>query len=284
MLKTNCREQIIHKLPLLTKTERKIAEYVLNNYELILRYSVAELAHETGVSDATVVRFCRSVGYLGYQDFKIHLAGDLIPQEQQLNPTITRDDDTQTICRKTFTAEINVLQATLINLDFAVIEKIAEKISRAGQLIILGTGGSQVVAMDAQHKFLKVGIRCFVYEDIDLQLMSSCLVGEGDVVICISFSGGNRNVINCLKYAKDAGAYTVGILSQIKSPIVRQKLLDAVVYSAFDETIFQSESVSTRIAQLAILDSIVSKVAFMEYDRSLDAIQKTRRATSENKV
>ena len=114
--------------------------------------------------------------------------------------------------------------------------------------------------------------------------MSSSLAREGDVALCISFSGGNNSIISCMRNAKNNGAYTVGIISLPKSALVRHKLLDAVIYSAYDKTIFQSESVSTRIAQLAVIDSLVSKVAFMDYEKSLHSIASTRRATSENKI
>lgn len=280
------KDRLSGRLPYLTKTETKVAEYVLENYdsEELLKYNVSELARKAKVSDATIIRFCRSVGCSGYQDFKVNLAKDLIPMEKQLHPNVERGDDTRTICTKIFSAEISVLKDTLQELDMQLIDEIAERILKAEKLLIFGTGGSQVVALDALHKFLKVGVRTYVYQDVDLQLMSSSLVGENDVALCISFSGGNQSIISCMKNAKNNGAYTVGIISLPKSQLVRQKLLDAVIYSAYDKTIFQSESVSTRIAQLAIVDCLVSKVAFMDYEKSLTSIAMTRRATTENKM
>ena len=280
------KERISGRIPFLTKSETKVAQYILENYdsEELLKYNVSELAKNADVSDATIIRFCRSIGCTGYQDFKVNVAKDLIPREKQLDPNVEHGDDTKTICTKIFTAEINVLNDTLAELDFDLIDEIAEQINNARNLYIFGTGGSQIVAMDALHKFLKVGIRAYVYQDADLQRMSSSLAREGDVALCISFSGGNNSIISCMRNAKNNGAYTVGIISLPKSALVRHKLLDAVIYSAYDKTIFQSESVSTRIAQLAVIDSLVSKVAFMDYEKSLHSIASTRRATSENKI
>ena len=137
------------------------------------------------------------------------------------------------------------------------------------------------MGQDALHKFMKIGVQVYVHEDRDLQLMASSLAGEGDVVIGISHSGSNYSVLRCLKNAKENGAQTIALVSRGKTPL--SKIADVVIDTASEETIFQSESVSTRIAQLAIIDSLVSIVAFMNYDESYRAIQKTRKATSENK-
>ena len=281
MIEGNCKEKIIGMLPHLTSTETKIANYVLENYEAVLQYNVSVLAKKAGVSDASIVRFCRSVGYKGFQDFKMNAARDILPKAKQFDPILEQDDDVETVCKKIFTSEINVLNRTLLGLDIEAIEEIVEHIRRARQVLIFGTGGSCSVAKDAQHKFLKVGVKVAVYDDIDLQLMASSLMTAEDVAICISFSGSNYLSIDCMKNAKNAGAYCVGIISQAKSPLA--KIVDRTLYSAYDETLFQSESVSTRIAQLAIIDSIVSNVAMKDYEDSYTAIQSTRAATTLNK-
>lgn len=281
MIAGNCKEKILGKLPQLTSTEAKIANYVLEHYEAVLQYNVSVLAKKAGVSDASIVRFCRSVGYKGFQDFKMNAARDILPRAKQFDPILDQEDDTETICKKIFTSEINVLNRTLLGLDIPVISEIADKIYSARQVLIFGTGGSHIVAKDAQHKFLKIGVKAQAYDDIDLQMMASSLVNSDDLAICISFSGSNYLSIECMKNAKDRGAYCVGIISQGKSPL--SKIVDVTIYSAYDETLFQSESVSTRIAQLAIIDAIVSNVAFKDYDASYIAIQSTRDATARNK-
>lgn len=281
MIAGNCKEKILAKLPQLTSTEAKVAHYVLEHYEAVLQYNVSVLAKKAGVSDATIVRFCRSVGYKGYQDFKMNAARDILPRAKQFDPVLEQEDDSETICKKIFTSEINVLNRTLLGLDMSVMDEVVNRICRARGVVIFGTGGSYVVAKDAQHKFLKVGVKAMVYDDIDMQLMASSLMNAEDVALCISFSGSNYLSVECMQNAKNNGAYCVGIISQVKSPL--SKIVDAIMYSAYDETLFQSESVSTRIAQLALIDAIVSNVAFQNYDRAYNAIQATRCATSMNK-
>ena len=146
---------------------------------------------------------------------------------------------------------MNVLNRTLASLDTNELKVVAEKIEKAEKIVFFGSGGSLIVAKDAAHKFMKIGIRAFVYEDIDLQLMSSSLMNEKEVAIGISHSGSNRNVIDCIKNAKENGAETIAIVGQGKTPL--SKIADMILYCSSEETMFESESVSTRIAHLAII-------------------------------
>jgi DNA-binding MurR/RpiR family transcriptional regulator len=281
MVEISCIEKIRGKEKLLTNTEKKIAEYVLNNYDKVLNCNITELAEGAGVSDASVVRFCKSIGYKGYQDFKINAAKDVLPKEKHFNPSIEQYDDVETICKKIFSSEITVLNRTLASLERGTLEKVADMIRNAGKIVFFGSGGSLLVGKDAQHKFMKIGIRTYVYEDIDMQLMASSLLEKGDVAFCISHSGSNYNVLNCMKNAQNKGVGTIALVSQGKTPL--SKTADVVLYTAAEETMFKSESVSTRIAQLAMIDVIVAIIAFADYDKSYAAIQETREATSQNK-
>lgn len=281
MVEISCKEKIRGRMHLMTITEMKIADYVLNNYEAVLNNNITELAENSGVSDASVVRFCKGLGYKGYQDFKVNAARDVLPKDKHFNPSLKQSDDDETICKKIFSSEIEVLKRTLSSLDMDTISNIVEIILNAKKIIFFGSGGSLLVGKDAQHKFMKIGISIFVYEDIDMQLMSSSLMKKEDVALCISHSGSNYNVLQCLKNAKENGAKTIALVTQGKTPI--SKSADFVLYTASEETMFRSESVSTRIAQLAVLDTLISIVAFRNYDKSYQAIQETRKSTSQNK-
>lgn len=282
MVGESCKEKIHGRMHLLTNTEMKVASYVLEHYEKVLSLNITELAERAGVSDASVVRFCRSVGYKGYQDFKVNAARDVLPREKHFNPSLEKGDDVSTICKKIFTSEVNVLNHTLAGVDVKVLAEVANQISEAKKIVFFGTGGSLLVAKDAQHKFMKIGICPMVYDDMDLQLMTSSLMGEGEVAFGISHSGSNYRVMSCLKNAKENGAHTIALVGRGRSAI--SKIADLALYCASEETMFRSESVSTRIAQLAMLDALVAIIAFGDYEKSYNAIQKTRKATSEYKM
>ena len=281
MVDQPCLFKTKSKLKALTDAEAKVANYVLENYQEILNMTVTELAEKAQSSDATVVRFCKSIGYKGYQEFKISLAQDMIVPFKHLNPELDQDDDTAEITKKIFESEIAVLEETLHVVDLNEMERAAVAISSANKVELFGCGGSAYVGLDAMHKFLKIGIECSIHSDVDTQAMAASLLKKGDVAVGISHSGCNKNVIECLKLAKKSGALTVGLTTQGKSPMLKN--CDIVLFTSTKETVFKSESVSARIAQLAVIDSLVASVALKNYEQCYDAIQKTRNATADRK-
>ncbi len=277
-----CLINIKGKANSLTDSEKKVAEYILEHSAEVLNYTVAELAKNADVSDATVVRFCRSVGYKGYQDLKINLAQDTIVPYKQLNTSLEKDDTTEQIAVKMIRSEIDTLEETLRILDWEELERVAVAIHDAKRVVFFGSGGSALVAADAMHKFLKIGICCMIQMDSDVQRMQSAVLKEGDVAFGISHSGYNLHVIECLKNARAGGATVIGLTTLGDSPM--QKACDHLLAtSSGRETIFKSEPVAARIAQLSVIDSLVAVLSCMNYDEAYDAIQKTRRATSGGK-
>lgn len=281
MKSDSCLMNIKSKLKVLTDSEKKVANYVLDNYMDVLDYTVTELSEKADVSDATVVRFCRSIGYKGYQDLKINLAQDAIVPYKHLNTSLEKEDKPSQIALKVIRSEIETLEETINILDMKELEQAARAIKNARKVVFFGCGGSAMVAMDAMHKFLKIGIHCIIQMDVDVQAMESALLGPEDVAFGISHSGTNRNVIECLKNARDNGATLIGLTTYGKSPM--QRLCDYLLMTSTRETIFRSESVTARVAQLSVIDSLVAIMSYMDYDGSYDAIQKTRKATSGRK-
>lgn len=265
----------------LTKREQKIVDFIKQNGDSFLNETITEFSEKAGVSDATMVRFCKHLGYKGYQDFKVNCARQMLPKETQISPGLDQGDDSSVICSKVFNSEMSVLSRTLLGIDIRVLEQIADKLRSAGKIALFGTGGSLNVAKDALHKFMKIGLMVYVYEDIDLQHMAASLLREGDVAVVISHSGSNVSSLRCLELAKEGGAFAVALTGLGKNPISRAA--DLTVHIASEKTIYQSESVSTRIAQLAVLDALVGIVAFEDYDNSYEAAMATRRATSHRK-
>ena len=281
MLNGSTIPRIQGSINLLTSTQKKLAEYIIDNYKEAIDFTVTELSEKSGVSEATVIRFCKDLGYKGYQDFKINLAKEVISPYKQINLDLEETDEPMDIVNKIFNSNISVLNETLNILDIDAMEKAAEKIVNAKRLEIAGSGGSAFIALDVQHKFLKIGIKCYANPDAHSQAMSASLLGEGDVIMGISHSGSSTNVINCLELAKSGGATTIALTTQGKSPIL--KFSDIALFSATKETAFKSESLSARIAQLTVIDSLMTLIAFKNYDYSHDAIHKTRHATSSTK-
>ena len=270
------------KLDIFTKSERKIAEYILKNHNDILDATITELAEKINTSDASIARFCKTLGCKGYQDFKIRLAKEILPKYKQLNVSIEKNDTPEILCQKIFNCEIATLHENLEIVNVDTLKEAAEHIKSADHVEIFGSGGSFIIGQDIKHKFLKIGIRCSVISDIDMQSMSASLLKKGDVVIGISHSGGTKSIFHCLDIAKKNGAFIILLTATAKSPMSR--LADIVIPVISKETLFKSESNAARIAELVIMDVIlailVSDNNYKNYDKKIHA---TRMSTSENK-
>ncbi len=278
-----CKERLIEKRDgeHTKKTERKIAAYLLENFDKSLHSTLLELADGIGVSDASIVRFCKSIGYTGFQEYKINAAMQCVPEPRLYNPSLSVDDNPAEICDKIFAIESSALEQTKQELDIAVMNKVADLLLNARRINLVGTGGSAISARDFQHKLLKIGVRAELQEDKDLQLMSASLLTENDVLFAISHSGSNLHVAETIDLAKKKNAKVVTLTMKSKNVLVEKA--DYPLYVVSEKTIFESESFSARLAQLAMLDCLVALMAFRNFDGSLEAMKATRLATSVNK-
>ena len=278
-----CRERLIDKRDgeHTKKTERKIAAYLLGNFDKSLHSTLLELADEIGVSDASIVRFCKSIGYTGFQEYKINAALQRVPEPRLYNPSLSVDDNPAEICDKIFAIESSALEQTKQELDISVMNKVADVLLKARRINLVGTGGSAISARDFQHKLLKIGVRAELQEDKDLQLMSASLLTEEDVLFAISHSGSNLHVAETIELAQKRNAKIITLTMKSKNILVEKA--DYPLYVVSEKTIFESESFSARLAQLAMLDCLVALMAFKNFDGSLEAMKATRIATSVNK-
>lgn len=265
-----------------TIAERKIAGYIKDNMDKAVHCTLLELADLIGVSDATVVRFCKGLGYKGFQEFKICAAMETIPSGQQYHPKLQKDDGPEQICQKVFTTEITALQRTLQALDMEVIAQVGKILSQAVRISFAGTGASMMVCKDVHHKFLQVGIHVSAAEDKDIQLMEAALLHPGDVLFAVSHSGNNLHVLHAAELGRSCGATVVALTSPGKNSLAQ--IADYTITTISEETIFRSEAASTRLAQLAVFDSLIAIVAFQDYDSSFQSIYKIRTATMDNKA
>jgi DNA-binding MurR/RpiR family transcriptional regulator len=200
----------------------------------------------------------------------------------QIHETLEEGDELPLVIEKVFKSNANSINSTLQGLDADNCIKAIEMIEKAENIEIYGFGGSSSVAQDLAHKFLKVGIKCHAYFDNDLQAMSASLLGQNDVVVAISHSGRNKALLSNLKIAHEAGATIIAVTDYGKTPI--SKIADVVLYTTASQTAFKSDALSSRIAQLTILDTLFVGVAFVSYGESQENIIKTRNATVDKKI
>ncbi len=244
--------RIRSRLPTFATAEQKVALWVLQHADDVVQMSMAQVARECGVSDTTVLRFCRAAGFQGYTDMKLSIVQDMASPTQLVHDDINEDDDAITIARKVFLSNIQALQDTLEVLDGQALAQAADMIADAEQILIIGVGTSGPIVQDMYHMFFRLGLNVRAQTDSYLQLMEAALVGEGDIVVGISQSGSSTDPVLTIEEAKRNGARTIVITGNAESPIT--KYADVTLLAVSRET--RAEAIASRIAQMTLVDAL----------------------------
>ncbi|RFU64032.1 MurR/RpiR family transcriptional regulator [Bacillus sp. V59.32b] len=278
----NCLGKIRSYYPRFSEKEKKIANYILENPEQIIHSTINEVAEDLNVADATVFRFCKRIGFKGYQAMKIALASEIMSPIQQIHEEITEQDDEKTVAEKIFKSNNRSLENTLQILDSNALKRAVSLLLNARRVEFYGTGGSAVIAMDAYHKFLRTGIQAFAFIDTHFQLMSASQLTSDDVAVVISHSGTNKDTIQILQTANENGANTIGITSFPKSPISQK--VDVPLITSAEETEYRSEALASRISQLSLIDALYVNVMMKNKGKAKQSLQKIRDVIAETKI
>ena len=274
-------ESTAHKIrklyPEMGRAEKKIADYILENSRNITECSVTELAKICGCGDATVVRFSRRLGYDGFQALKIGIAGEL-GSTSAISSEIKRTDSCFEIFKKRI-ADISVsLKSTESVLDEATLENAAKLIMNARRIAVFGLGNSAAIAMDAAHKFLRLGLNAQSCTDNHMQAIIASHLDRQSVAIGISHSGSSKDIVEALKLSKIGNAATICITNYAASPIV-----EASDITKSDETKHSILGMSSRIAQLTIFDAIYTYIVINSDKAAVQAIYNTEVALQNKK-
>lgn len=192
---------------------------------------------------------------------------------------IFKKDDTElTMAQKVFDSNISTLTDTRKLLREEDLKQAGNIINSSKRLFLFGVGGSEIVATDAYHKFLRSPIPVFHSTDYHIQLMEVSLMTNEDCAIIISHTGRSKETICIAKFVKESGAKIIVVTSQASSPLA--KLGDVVFLSLSEETEFRSEALASRIAQLSIIDSLYVIFRFFNQEKSEKSITKVRHVIS----
>ena len=177
----------------LTKTEKKIAKTILSNPQLLNQASLSAIAVDLDVGEATFIRFCRTLGFKGFTDFKMDLAIELATQDKSettlLDTDVTVEDSAQNIALKLQAVINNVITETINLLDFNELKKVVEAFRQAKRIFLFGVGSSGITAEDAKNKFMRIGLQMDAATNNHFMYMQASLMQKGDVVMGISHSG-----------------------------------------------------------------------------------------------
>jgi len=274
-------------LPSLSPAEQRVARLVVADPAQAARRTITDLATAAETSEATVIRFCRSVGMPGYPQLRIRLAAEAArrvepPDARVVGGDIPPGADLAQIIATIAFNDARAVEETAEQLDPAICEQVVDALAAAARIDIYGAGASGVVAADFQQKLHRVGRTAFYFPDVHTALTSAALLGSGDVALGISHTGTTSDVIEVLAQARERGALTVALTNFPRSPIA--EVADFVLTTAARETTYRSGAMASRLAQLTVVDCLFVGVAAHNRARTRRALEVTAEAVRAHRV
>lgn len=260
----------------LTRSGRTVAEYLVQHAAEAQYLSISSLARECNVAEATVFRFCRSLGFEGYHEMRIALAqanatGAMVNQ-RELDP----EASTATLCEHASGLFMTAINGTQNALSPEAVDQAAKMLHEAHQVFCLGQGGSMLLANDLCARFAGISNKFRTAGDNHLQIMAAGLMTEADVVLFISYSGATRDMLETLRAAKTSGAKIILITHYEDSP--GAKLADVVLLCGAQESPLDSGSIPIKVAVLYVGEVLLLRYILSDSEAAGEAQERTTEA------
>jgi DNA-binding MurR/RpiR family transcriptional regulator len=266
----------------MTQTEKLISDYVIDNFKNISTMSINKLSEELGLAPSTIYQYTKKLEFKGFKDFKIAILTDGFNSQIAIHEKVTKDDDELTIAKSVFDSSIRSLEDTKNFLDIEKLKSAKNLLVSSSKTLFVGQGGSNAVAFDAYHKFLRSPLQVLYATDYHVQLMNTSLLTTDDCVFLVSHTGLNSEILKLATLAKNNGTKIILLTSYPSSPLA--KLADIVLLSISEETKYRSESLSSRISQLAIIDSLFVITMLDNEQESQESLKAIRNSISLTRI
>ncbi|GEL67961.1 MurR/RpiR family transcriptional regulator [Marinilactibacillus psychrotolerans] len=280
--KQTCKMRIRSIYRTFSEKEKKLADYITASPEKIIHGTINQIADDTGLADSTVFRFCKRLGYKGFQDMKIALASEQVKELHDIHEHLSSEDNERTVLKKVFQSNIKTLEDTLTVIDEDHFKGAVNAMLKADRIELFGFGGSNVIALDGYHKFIRTGLPVSAQIDAHMQLMSASQMTDSSVAVLISHTGHSKDILGLLDTLKQNNVFTIGITSYTQSPFSQQ--VDIPLYTLSEETDFRSEALASRIAQLSLLDAIYVNIMMRLDEKGKKSITKVRNAIQNRRI
>lgn len=253
-------QDILHRIAeeydSLTKTCKKVADYILDHRMEVQYMSITALADECGVADASISRFCRCLGYDGYNSLKLALAKlenvVVADDPHALNGDVTASDSILTMSKKLYTANLSALAQTVSAVNEEGIRSAVDIMCAARRVTVIGFGGSMVMAMEAWAKFSTISNKFQHISDSHMQAITLSLADPGDAIFFVSYSGTTKNFFEVLEAARNRGAKVILLTHFERCPAI--EYADAVVLCGARESPLNMGSVAVKMGLLLMID------------------------------
>lgn len=265
----------------LSPKEIILANYILKNPKSASKMTINEIASELMMANSTVFQFTRKLGYKGFRDFRNDLLTEEFDPSISIQEELEEGDDSLSVAKKIFYSSIRTLYDTASLLDFESLEKASKLMMQSVNVSFFGLGGSNVVANDAYHKFLRSPIHCQYATDFHVQLMQASRLNFSDCAIIISHSGITKDAKMIAEEVKNHEAKLIVITSDPLTKLA--DMADVVLVSSSEETEYRTEPLASRLAQITLLDSLLTIVMFKEKEKSQDSLYRIRGVLNKTK-
>lgn len=252
---------INHEYYQLTAAEKRIADHILLHQMEVQFRSISELAEMVGVAEATISRFCRRLGYKGYNTFKLAVANSNAGSRNVSTPLsgeVLPEDSVEDMCQKVYSADTEAMTQTLALIQPADIVRAADILLNARRVCCMGQGASMILAQETAHLFSTVLPDFYPIQDSHMQIVRASMMDERDAIIYFSYSGATKDLLDTAKVTRGRGTKLILITRFPQSP--GAAYADAVLVCGSMENPLQLGSVAARIAQLYLVDILFNEV------------------------
>ena len=261
-----------------SKSDKILIRYIKEHAEEFCTTPIASLALNCGVSEATVTRFVRKMGFNSLQLFKLTLTEEMVNIKKQtiINKDISCNESITTTAHKLLVNNVAILEQTVNNLNEEVIAKSVDILKKAERIFFIGLGNSGFVADDSAYKFLRIGFNAKGLDNSHLIMLNMALLHEDDVVVVISHSGESFEIIKAVQLAKKNGTKLIVITSNRDT--ILENYADICIFYEARESIVETGAITTKLTQIFIIDLIYTQVVKQTMDLASAFKQRTTEA------
>ncbi|NBK20890.1 MAG: MurR/RpiR family transcriptional regulator [Spirochaetia bacterium] len=264
----------------LSVKEKKIADFILKHPKESVNPSIEELAEMIGISESTMVRFARKLGYAGYQRFRIALARETIPSNEQVFEIGVSDqeDPIDTV----FKNAQDTLSETYKRISRDALHQVGKQFSEARNIYLVGLGGSNIIALDAYHKLIRTGLNCNYATDYHMQLMLASQSSEEDIALIISHTGSGYDTLAIAEEFRNNRCPLAVLTSNSRSPLA--KMAQHLLHVSTSSRQMVAESFSARIVSLTVIDILYVEVLEQMKNQGVENLNKMRNVIAKRRI
>lgn len=259
-----------------TKSDKILIKYIQDNIEDVSYMPISQIAKESNIGEATITRFSKKMGFSSLQDFKVTLAQEISISNKSktiINSNIENDEPAIDTAKKLLSSNITTLEKTVDLINNQYIHNCAKMIINARRIYFVGIGYSGIIAQDSNYKFMRIGLNCMSFDSSHTMIMMASIMEKEDLLIAISHTGETDAIIKTVELAKQNNVDVISITQNHESKL--KDISDVNLAYVSEETLLETGSISSKLAQIFLIDLIYTQVVKEKSSEVIDRKIKT---------